>query len=108
MYPSYSWERRYNVDGWTQNTPDYKKKNRSKSIFDQDDKCNGVSKFLETNNPFIHQADVNILLSRQSMINDKNDLARNYLKNALSHTVVSSEVRSQLRYYIKHANYKNV
>lgn len=56
--------------------------------------CDGVSKFQYIDNPFIHKAEVNILMFKQLMMkNENNNSAINYLQNALSHLVITSEAR---------------
>jgi len=89
---SYSWERQYKADGWIQKLPSNSDENKSNSIF-QSDECSGVYQFLGTKNQFIHQADVNILLFKHSMKAHYNDDSTSkFVKDALSHRVVTSEV----------------
>jgi len=91
---SYSWERHYKADGWVQNLTSNSDGNNRDSIFLQRHECVQVSKFLGINNQFIHQADVNILLFKHSIVTHNiSSTIEDYVQNALSHWVVTSEVR---------------
>jgi len=91
---SYSWERHYKADGWVQNLASNSEGYNSDSIFHQGHECVGVSKFLGINNQFIHQADVNILLFKHLITTHNiNITIEDYVQKALSHLVVTSEVR---------------
>jgi len=98
---SYSWERDYNADGWVQNIARNSDRNNRDSIFLQGHECVGVSKFLGINNQFIHQADVNILLFKHLIMEHNiNTTIEDYVQKALSHWVVTSEVRILLFKYL--------
>jgi len=89
---SYFWERHYKADGWIQKLPSDSDGSNSDSIF-QEYECDRVYMFLGIKNQFIHQADVNILLFKHLMKASYNDDSiSKFVKDALSHRVVTSEV----------------
>lgn len=101
---SYAWETHYESDGWIQKMRAYFGKTNVHSIFDGYS-CDGVAKFVKTTNTFIHETDANILMFKHLMMKDSNDnSALNYLQNALSSWVVTSEV--YIYTYIKAVQFK--
>lgn len=95
MYSSYSWERHYKADGWMLKSSGFFKQNYGNSDLFKGYYCEGVSKFLKINYSFIHPADVGILKFKQLMMdNSYSTSAMTYLREALSHWVITSEVNS--------------
>jgi len=89
---SYYWERQYKADGWIQKLPSDSDGNNRDPIF-QGHECERVYLFLGLNNQFIHEADVNILIFKHLMKSHNNDDSTSkFIKYALSHWVVTSEV----------------
>lgn len=63
--------------------------------------CDNVTMFLNINNPFIHQADVNVLIFKHLMMTTMDESILTYILNALSHPVVTSEVRIRSHNYTR-------
>jgi len=87
-----SWKQKYEYDGWVPKITQIKKNSQSNKLtFLEKHDCYKVSKFLQTENPFIHQADLNIIMYKISLKNDKFPKL-DFVKKAISHWVVTSEV----------------